>query len=80
MGLTQEALAEKANVSPAFIGHIEHATRTPSVLTLFHIAVALDVSLDYLFRDIYSPASETDMNTTINTLEDVLRSLKALAK
>lgn len=44
-GLTQEALAEKIDRSPAFIGHVEapNIKKSVSLDTLFAIAAALDV-------------------------------------
>ncbi len=49
--LTQEQLAEMCSLSAAHIGHIERGTRIPSLDTVFRIAQALDVSLDYLIFD-----------------------------
>ena len=46
--MTQEQLAEKANRSPAFIGHIERGTRVMSLETLCELALALDCSTDEL--------------------------------
>lgn len=45
---TQEALAERVNVSTSFIGHVERGTRKASLETLVSIANVLNVSLDYL--------------------------------
>ena len=44
-GLTQEALAEKIDRSPAFIGHVEapNIKKSVSLDTLFAIAAVLDV-------------------------------------
>ena len=44
-GLTQEQLAERLGLSPAFIGHVEapNINKAVSLDTLFDIAVALDV-------------------------------------
>ena len=44
-GLTQEQLAEKLELSPAFIGHVEAPTvnKAVSLDTLFDVAAALDV-------------------------------------
>lgn len=44
-GYTQEALAEKVNLSTAFIGHVEapNVKKSVSLGTLFTIAEALDV-------------------------------------
>ena len=49
--MTQEQLAEMCALSAAHIGHIERGTRIPSLDTVFRIAQALDVSLDYLIFD-----------------------------
>ena len=46
--MTQEALAERVNVSTSFVGHVERGTRKASLETLVAMANALDVSLDYL--------------------------------
>jgi transcriptional regulator with XRE-family HTH domain len=41
--LSQEALAEKAEVSKNFISSIERGIRTPTIDTLFRICEALDI-------------------------------------
>lgn len=47
-GLTQEQLAEAANISVSFLGHIERGTRVLSVETLVRLADALMCSIDDL--------------------------------
>ena len=47
-GWTQEALAERVNVSTSFVGHVERGTRKASLETLVAMANVLGVSLDYL--------------------------------
>lgn len=44
-GLTQEQLAEKLELSPEFIGHVEapNVNKAVSLDTLFDVAAALDV-------------------------------------
>jgi transcriptional regulator with XRE-family HTH domain len=44
-GLTQEELAERVGLTPAFIGHLEapNITKALSLDTLFDIAEALDI-------------------------------------
>ena len=49
--ITQEKLGELCALSTAHIGHIERGTRIPSLQTVFHIASALGVSIDYLLLD-----------------------------
>lgn len=41
--LTQENLAEKSNMNPAHLGHIEQGIREPRIKTLIKIADALNV-------------------------------------
>ncbi len=48
-GLTQEELAEKVNVSRAYIGYIEQARNTPSLELLEKIAKVLRVDMKDLF-------------------------------
>jgi transcriptional regulator with XRE-family HTH domain len=50
LGLTQEQLAERANLHPSFVGQIERGTKKASVQTLHRIASALNVSLASLFQ------------------------------
>lgn len=46
--LTQEQLAELANVSPHYIYEIEKGLKTMSLSTLIDITSVLNVSIDYL--------------------------------
>ena len=47
-GWTQEQLAEKANISLSFLGHIERGTRKASLETLVALANVLNASIDEL--------------------------------
>ncbi len=49
--LTQERLAERADISVSFLSMIERGERSPHVETLSQIASALDVPLEELFRE-----------------------------
>ena len=49
-GLTQEQLAEAANVSTNFIGYVERGQRALSIKTLERIAQALDVTPKDMFE------------------------------
>lgn len=51
VGLTQEQLGEACNLSSSFVGHIERGSRKLSVESLYKLAAALDVSVDYLLFD-----------------------------
>ena len=46
--LTQEKLAEMANISDSFMGHIERGGRTLSIETLVKLANALNLSIEYI--------------------------------
>ncbi|MDP3721913.1 MAG: helix-turn-helix transcriptional regulator [Candidatus Omnitrophota bacterium] len=48
--LTQEQLAERADLSPHFLGFVERGQANPSLDSLVRIASALGVQLDELFR------------------------------
>ena len=46
--LTQEKLAEMADISDSFLGHIERGGRTLSIETLAKIANSLNLSIEYI--------------------------------
>ena len=46
--LTQEALAEKLDMSASFLGHIERGTRVASLETLVKLSIVLDTDPNYL--------------------------------
>lgn len=48
--VTQEALAEKCNISPVFVSQIENGMRKPSLETVCSIASALSVTVDELLH------------------------------
>ena len=47
--LTQEDLAERADISVSFLSMIERGERAPHIETLIRLAAALDVSISELF-------------------------------
>jgi transcriptional regulator with XRE-family HTH domain len=51
-GLTQEQLAEKADVHLSYIGQIERGIRYPSLKVLFKIADGMEVRVSDLFAGI----------------------------
>lgn len=56
--LTQEALAERANLSVPYVSHIERARKTVSLAALVRIVKAMDVTVDQLLCGI-QPKDET---------------------
>lgn len=51
-GLTQEELGEKAGLQRNFISSLELAQKQPSLVTVFKIAKALNISADELIRHV----------------------------
>lgn len=51
-GLTQEKLAENAELDPTYISGIERGVRNPSVLSIVRIAKALGCSSSSLFEGV----------------------------
>ncbi|MBQ9994471.1 MAG: helix-turn-helix transcriptional regulator [Clostridia bacterium] len=54
LGMTQEELADKCDVSTSYIGHIERGSTSMSVNTLLLLSRTLNVSTDYLLYDSFS--------------------------
>ena len=69
--LTQEQLAERADLSPHFLGFVERGQANPSLDSLVRIASALGVQLDELFR---FPKEETQ--EVRERLQEIHRLLK----
>ncbi len=57
--MTQETLAEKANISVSFLGQIERGERKPSLETVVSIANSLGITVDYLLSDSYLQAPKS---------------------
>ena len=56
-GMTQEALAEAANISPEYVSRIERGINKPSLKTLYDLSKALE------FKFIFA-IEESDQKTT----------------
>ncbi len=68
-GLTQEYIANMADVNTSHISNIENNRVKVSLPTLVHICNALDVTVDYILSDEYiDPSSVLD--------EEILRQLQ----
>ena len=52
LGLTQEQLAETADLHWTYISGIERGVRNVSIVNLFHIAVALKIRVRDLVREL----------------------------
>lgn len=49
-GYSQEELALRANLNPAYLGQVERGEKCPTIDTLYKITTAMDISLSVLFR------------------------------
>jgi len=59
-GLTQEELAFRAGMSVPYLSDIERGRSSPSLTMLVDLAVALEVSLVELFKDIRIEEAKRD--------------------
>lgn len=50
-GMTQEALAASVGVDQAYISRLEAGEKNPTILTLWHIAQALDTTPAALLKE-----------------------------
>lgn len=73
-GKTQEQIAEKIQISPTFLSSIENGVKKGSFNTYMKLAIALDVTLDYLSQDIVPKAG---INEQDKELLDIFHSLEA---
>ncbi len=60
-GLTTQALAEAADMSPSFVSNLEVGVKVPSLTTLVRLAVALECKVTDLVR----PFDAHDLQTLI---------------
>lgn len=66
-GLTQEKLAEKADLSVTHVSAIENANSKFSLHALVNIAVELELSIDYLVFDSETPkVFESEIKRTLS--------------
>ncbi|OQX56406.1 MAG: hypothetical protein B5M53_01575 [Candidatus Cloacimonas sp. 4484_209] len=71
-GLTQEQLAERANLHPTYIGQVERGERNLSLICIEKLANGLSVEIKDLFT---FPAEETK-----NEKDELLYKIKAIVK
>ena len=65
-GFTREQLAERANMSVAFLWEVESGKKIPSSKFLFGIAQVLDVSMDFL-------VTGEDINEDFRSITSILK-------
>ncbi len=69
-GLTQEYIANMADVNTSHISNIENNRVKISLPTLVHICNALDTSVDYILSDEYVTSSSVLDQEILNALEN----------
>ncbi|MCX7922246.1 MAG: helix-turn-helix domain-containing protein [Clostridia bacterium] len=69
LNMTQAELAERINVTPAYIGQIERGERKFTIETLVDIANTLMVSVDFLLRDSMSNNKNSLIGELMSLLE-----------
>jgi transcriptional regulator with XRE-family HTH domain len=73
-GLSQEQLANKANLNTSFIGAIERDVKKPTVDTLDKIITALDISVQDFFNfeiDLSKNETSDDLNKLVYIVKDL---------
>lgn len=68
--LTQEQLAEAAEINESYIGQVERGEKNPSLETLVSIANSLGVTVDYLLQDEVNVKPNSLINELISITKD----------
>ncbi len=69
-GYTQEQVAEKIGITPAFVGHLERAERSMSLDTLIKFCNFYQVTIDYLLAETLPPKEHSVATQIANILKD----------
>lgn len=69
MGLTQEQLAERTDVTVVYISEIERGLKMPSMTLFIKLIEELDVSADYLLSDFVSTGNRYGDSTLTRKME-----------
>lgn len=79
LNLTQEQLAEYADISTSYMGQIERGERNVTLETLVRITNKLNVSIDYLLKDSINITSDNSLNQIKQLFADRPTSSKQMA-
>ncbi len=78
-GLTQEALAEKADIGLMYFGEIERGVKMPSMNIFIKIVEALEVSADYILQNEVSSGKEYVFDEMTQKLEKLTPQQRKIA-
>lgn len=73
--MTQQALAEYADVSLSFLGNVERGVKNPSIVTLYKIANAFNIKLSQLLDLKNIDDVATDLKYIKNKLDTILAAI-----
>lgn len=79
LNLTQEQLAEYADISTSYVGQIERGERKVTLETLVRITNKLNVSIDYLLKDSININSDNSLNQVKQLFNGKTKSHKEMA-
>lgn len=68
LGLTQEKLAEKIDISPSHYGQIERGDNKCSLVVIVNIATVLELNLDTLIRGIDEQNTDTALLEILDSI------------
>lgn len=72
-GLTQEKLAELANISIQFLSDIENNKKSMTITTLKNLADCLNVTTDYIIYGKTNSENNSTIHATLDTLSAIER-------
>lgn len=78
LGMTQEQVADAANVNVSHISNIEHNKVKISLSLLIRICQILDTTVDYILANEFPHATSTIDNELMNVLRDLSDEQKEL--
>lgn len=70
--LSQEELALRSGINPAYLGHLERGLKCPTIDTVNKIASALDISLSDFFN---FDSNSTDIKFSVKRIQTTMQSV-----
>lgn len=75
LGLTQEVLSEKIQITPSYYSQIESGTRKAGIKTFVALSQVLSISLDYILGNNVKEISTREFDSTESKIFHHLRAL-----